>query len=58
MERLFFTCPNTGSSVDVGIESDVGTLLRIRLKHVTAKCPACGEDHNWPVADARLEKAA
>jgi endogenous inhibitor of DNA gyrase (YacG/DUF329 family) len=58
MERLYFTCPRTGQSVDVGIESDVGTLLRIRMKRVTANCPVCGEQHEWPVADARLEKAA
>jgi predicted RNA-binding Zn-ribbon protein involved in translation (DUF1610 family) len=58
MERLFFSCPMTGQSIDVGIESDVSTLLRIRMKNVTARCPACGEQHEWPIADARLEKAA
>jgi endogenous inhibitor of DNA gyrase (YacG/DUF329 family) len=58
MERLYFTCPTTGQSVDVGIESDVGTLLRIRMKRVTANCPVCGKQHEWPIADARLEKAA
>lgn len=58
MERLYFKCPKTGQSVDVGIESDVGTLLRIRTKHVTASCPVCGDQHEWAISDARLEKAA
>ena len=30
MEHLFFVCPMTGREVDTGIETEIGTLLRIR----------------------------
>ncbi len=58
MERLHFDCPNTGEVIDVGIESELDTLLRIRDKRVLARCPRCGECHEWRVADAQLQQAA
>jgi endogenous inhibitor of DNA gyrase (YacG/DUF329 family) len=58
MERLEFECPATGQEVDVGIESEIGTLLRIRMKKLRARCPACGQVHEWMVRDAHLKKAA
>jgi predicted RNA-binding Zn-ribbon protein involved in translation (DUF1610 family) len=57
MERLYFRCPVTGEEVDVGIESELGTLLRIRRSAVHARCPLCGQGHDWRVGDARLAKA-
>jgi transcription elongation factor Elf1 len=58
MERLYFTCPTTGETVDVGIEAELDTLLRIRMKRVRMRCPACGQHHEWQVRDAQLAKAA
>jgi predicted RNA-binding Zn-ribbon protein involved in translation (DUF1610 family) len=58
MERLHFDCPNTGEVIDVGIESELDTLLRIRDKRVLARCPRCGERHEWRIADAQLQQAA
>ena len=58
MERLIFVCPTTRAGVDVGIESEISTLLRIRSKMVKARCPACGETHDWRVGDAWLATAA
>jgi predicted RNA-binding Zn-ribbon protein involved in translation (DUF1610 family) len=54
MERLHFVCPNTGQDIDVGIDSELDTLLRIRSNHVLARCPACGERHDWEVREAKL----
>jgi len=54
MEHLIFVCPATGS----GVETEIGTLLRIRHQNVRVHCPACGELHEWRVADALLTKAA
>jgi hypothetical protein len=34
MEHLIFTCPTTGREVDSGVESEIGTLLRIRQQSV------------------------
>jgi len=53
-----FVCPTTGREVDSGVESEIGTLLRIREQKIRAHCPACGEWHEWPVRDAFLAKAA
>ena len=58
MERLHFTCPRTGQDIDVGIDSELETLLRIRSKHVVARCPVCDERHDWVVSEARLLQAA
>jgi hypothetical protein len=58
MERLLFICPTTRRAVDVGIESELDTLLRIRMNRVRAKCPACGGSHEWQVRDAQLDHAA
>ena len=58
MERLYFACPKTGKDIDVGIDSELETLLRIRLNLLRARCPACGEWHEWQVREARLLQAA
>jgi hypothetical protein len=58
MERLFFTCPVTRRSIDVGVETEIVTLLQIRSKMVRGQCPACGQVHEWIVRDAELPKAA
>jgi hypothetical protein len=58
MERLYFRCPDTRDEIDLGIESELGTLLRIRQSAVRARCPACGQSHDWRVGVARLARAA
>ena len=58
MERLLFVCPATGREVDVGIETEIGTLLRIKSETLRAPCPACGQMHRWAVREAALAKAA
>lgn len=57
MEHLIFVCPTTGREIDSGVESEIGTLLRIRQQNVRVLCPACGEWHDWPVRDAFLTSA-
>lgn len=58
MDRLFFTCPDTGEKVDVGVEAELGTLLKIRTENLQSRCAACGRVHEWPVKDAFLARAA
>lgn len=58
MQHLHFVCPNTGQEVDVGIDSELNTLLRIRTNAVRARCPHCGEQHEWQVREAKLKQAA
>jgi predicted RNA-binding Zn-ribbon protein involved in translation (DUF1610 family) len=58
MEKLMFVCPKTNQQVDIGVATEIGTLLRIRSRTVQAQCPACGETHEWAVRDAALVKAA
>jgi hypothetical protein len=57
MERLYFRCPVTGEEVDVGIESELGKLLRIRRSAVHARCRYAAQGHDRRVGDARLAKA-
>lgn len=58
MEHLIFVCPTTEREIDSGVESEIGTLLRIRQQKVRVLCPACGERHDWPVRDAFLTRAS
>jgi predicted RNA-binding Zn-ribbon protein involved in translation (DUF1610 family) len=58
MEHLIFTCPTTGREIASGVESEIGTLLRIREQRVHVHCPACGDRHEWPVRDAFLARTA
>jgi endogenous inhibitor of DNA gyrase (YacG/DUF329 family) len=58
MERLQFICPTTQRTVDVGVVTEIGTLLRIKSERVRARCPACGHVHEWTVREAVLPNAA
>jgi predicted RNA-binding Zn-ribbon protein involved in translation (DUF1610 family) len=58
MEHLIFICPSTGCEIASGVESEIGTLLRIRQQRVHVHCPACGDRHEWPVRDAFLAPTA
>jgi hypothetical protein len=58
MERLLFVCPVTDRRVDVGVETEINTLLRIRANNLRAKCPACDQWHEWPVGEAFLPEPA
>jgi hypothetical protein len=58
MERLFFVCPTTRRTVDVGISTEIGTLLRIKSRIVRGECRACGQVHEWAVREAVLPQAA
>lgn len=58
MERLNFVCPTTGQDIDVGIDSELETLLRIRSERLRICCPACGQRHEWQVREAKLLQAA
>ena len=56
--ELIFVCPATGRKVDSGIETGLETLVHIMDENVRARCPACGQWHEWRVRDALPAKAA
>jgi hypothetical protein len=58
MERLLFVCPTTQRTVDVGISTEIGTLLRIKSRTLRGECSACGQVHEWVVREAVLPHAA
>jgi len=58
LESLMFRCPKTHRRVEVGVMTDIATLLRIRSNVLRARCPACADRHDWRVADAFLAEAA
>jgi hypothetical protein len=57
VEHLYFVCPATGQEIDVGIATELQTLLRIRGEKIRMRCPVCSEEHEWRVSDAHLEVA-
>ena len=58
VERLLFICPTTARPVDVGVTTEIGTLLRIKSATLRARCQACGQMHEWKVREAALPHAA
>ena len=58
LERLFFICPTTKRTVDVGVTTEIGTLLRIKSETLRARCRVCGQVHEWKVREAALPRAA
>jgi hypothetical protein len=58
VERLIFICPVTDDDIDVGIQSDIISLLRMWHETVSARFPACEQMHDWPVREAFLCIAA
>ncbi|MEA2934058.1 MAG: hypothetical protein QOD74_704 [Variibacter sp.] len=56
--KLYFVCPDTGATVDVGIDSEIDTVLRIKSEHVKGRCPHCAREHDWLVRDAYLTQPA
>ena len=58
MERLFFVCPATRRTVDVGIATEISTLQRIKSRTLRSECPACGQVHERAVREAVLPQAA
>jgi hypothetical protein len=51
---LVFLCPNTQQEIDVGIEMDRSTFLRIRGLRVSVICPACQGRHEFTAASGSL----
>ena len=58
MARVMIKCPQTGETVDTGVEMDreiwdspAATLSSKRLD----ECPACGEEHTFSQREAFLE---
>jgi hypothetical protein len=47
-------CPRTGREVSTGVETDRDGFQRLRPVVVRMKCPACGSEHVWSKATARL----
>jgi hypothetical protein len=42
MERLFFLCPVTRRTVDVGVTTEIGTLPRIKSEKCAPSVPLAG----------------
>ena len=55
MSTIEIRCPTTGQVIDLGIDVDPATYLRMPLD-TPLKCPACGREHSWenaiPPSDA------
>jgi hypothetical protein len=47
-------CPVTGRAVSTAIETEANSFRRLPSVTAHMRCPACGRDHEWSVADAWL----
>ena len=58
MSALTFVCPQSGNTIDAGIETDVFSLASARTASIRVRCPHCQEEHAFLVEDGQLENAA
>jgi len=54
MAFIAIYCPRTGREVSTGVESDRDGFQKLRPLVMRMKCPACGSEHVWSKATARL----
>src|ERR1700681_581244 len=47
-------CPRTGREASTGVESDREAFQRLKPVVTRMKCPACGSEHVWSKATARV----
>jgi hypothetical protein len=51
---IIIACPVTGQDIATGIETDTETFSRIAELIGRAWCSHCQAEHDWSVANARL----
>src|SRR5213596_2219572 len=54
MGTVAIYCPRTGREVSTGVETDRDGFAKLRPIVTRMKCPACGSEHVWSKATARL----
>ena len=54
MPRVMITCPQTGKHVYTGLNFDWMTFESIGPEQADARCPLCGETHEWSKDEAFL----
>ncbi len=47
-------CPRTGREVSTGLECDRDAFQKLKPVVARMRCPACGSEHAWSKATARL----
>lgn len=57
MEPIVARCPETGLEFEVGIETDRQSFATLPHLTLGARCPHCGQRHEWSTASARLREA-
>jgi hypothetical protein len=51
---VVFRCPTNGHEVESGILTDEHSFHEIQRKEFVKKCPECGREHRWFVAEGQL----
>ncbi len=52
MGRVMIACPVTGKAVSTGIETELATPQQAVPFVSSARCAACGAQHQWSHSDA------
>jgi hypothetical protein len=56
MGAIMIRCPTTSQLVPVGIDTDTDSFNGLpNVAATPVRCPSCGQEHAWSMADAVLE---
>jgi len=58
MAEVTILCPRTGERVPTGLDIDEEAFQSLRPVVSRMKCPACGSEHVWSKANARLAQSS
>jgi hypothetical protein len=54
MSSVMIRCPNTRLAVSTAIETEPSVFRKLPKINARMFCPACGQEHIWPVGSAWL----
>jgi predicted RNA-binding Zn-ribbon protein involved in translation (DUF1610 family) len=52
MPDILTRCPETGKTIQTGLDTETVTFDTLPNVALPVKCPHCGEVHHWRPADA------
>jgi hypothetical protein len=58
MGRIMFRCPNTGQSIETGMEMEAARFQRMPVFFSRSYCPHCRIHHEWFAAHAWVEDSS
>jgi hypothetical protein len=54
--QLILRCPVTGLEYGIGVQMDPASFSSLPAADMKARCPHCGEHHDWKPSEAKLKR--